>query len=443
VTAAERAAAATADVWDAVTSGEPATVVDSPPGAGKSTLVREISRRAAAAGRVPVVVQTNEQADDMVRGFLADLDRGRGAGLTVGRLHASHHQVPADIARDPRVRSSNDIRQLRDCDVLVAPGKKWAFVRDDRMRFAIVDEAYQMRSDLLMPVGLLADRLLLVGDPGQLAPFTAADDTDLRGMTLSPLGTAAGTILTTHPHAPLITLPVSWRLPPSAAEVVSDAFYETPFSSGVNVGVRALRLPVGAVENSEQVALRAASDSGWAMLALPDLFMPQTDPGAVDALARLVHEALASGATTHDETGHRPLAASDIAVGVTHRDQRARVAAAVNQICAAHGLPAGSVVVDTANRLQGRQYELVIAWHPLSGRRDASAFHLEAGRLCVLLSRHRQACVVVTRGGLRQQLEAHPSTDPVWLGERLPVVDGWSAHLALLDHLDQHTVTAA
>jgi hypothetical protein len=31
------------------------------------------------------------------------------------------------------------------------------------------------------------------------------------------------------------------------------------------------------------------------MLTLPDLFMPQTDPGAVAALADLVHEALAAG----------------------------------------------------------------------------------------------------------------------------------------------------
>jgi hypothetical protein len=30
---------------------------------------------------------------------------------------------------------------------------------------------------------------------------------------------------------------------------------------------------------------------------------------------------------------------------------------------------------------------------------DASAFHLDSGRLCVLASRHRQACVFVGRAG--------------------------------------------
>ncbi|WP_432644254.1 hypothetical protein [Nocardia cyriacigeorgica] len=48
------------------------------------------------------------------------------------------------------------------------------------------------------------------------------------------------------------------------------------------------------------------------------------------------------------------------------------------------------VAVNTANRLQGPEFEVVIVVHPLSGRRDATAFHLEAGRLCVLTSRHRQ-----------------------------------------------------
>ena len=98
------------------------------------------------------------------------------------------------------------------------------------------------------------------------------------------------------------------------------------------------------------------------------------------------------------------------------------------------------VLVDTANRLQGREFDVVIVLHPLSGRRDATAFHLEAGRLCVLTSRHRHACIVVARGGIPELLDAHPSVEPVHLGVPAKFPDGWEAHQALFAHLSKFKV---
>jgi len=76
--------------------------------------------------------------------------------------------------------------------------------------------------------------------------------------------------------------------------------------------------------------------------------------------------------------------------------------------------------------------------HPLSGRRDATAFHLEAGRLCVLASRHRHACVVVARAGIAELLDAHPSTEPVHLNVPAKFPEGWVANQMLLTHLARH-----
>ena len=81
-----------------------------------------------------------------------------------------------------------------------------------------------------------------------------------------------------------------------------------------------------------------------------------------------------------------------------------------------------SVMVDTANRLQGLTFEVVIAWHPLAGSPVTDAFHLDPGRLCVLLTRHRQACIVVgrdtdrasARGGFRRPRPAS------WAGTPIP-----------------------
>jgi superfamily I DNA and/or RNA helicase len=130
----------------------------------------------------------------------------------------------------------------------------------------------------------------------------------------------------------------------------------------------------------------------------------------------------------------RPVTPDRIAVGAAHRDQVAALRTALAD------LP--DVTVDTANRLQGREYDVTVVLHPLSGRRDATAFHLEAGRLCVLTSRHRQACVVVGRAGIRELLDTHPSAEPVHLHEPVKFPDGWAANQTVMGHLEAHSIAA-
>ncbi|GAA4208208.1 AAA family ATPase [Actinocatenispora rupis] len=436
MTAAADHAAAVEQTWSYVDGGARTVVVDSPPGAGKSTLVRQLTQRLVdAGGQVPIITQTNDQADDLAASIAAAV-----APAAVGRLHSGEYRAPEDAP--PTIAYSTRAADLAACPVLIATAAKWAFVSGDDHHFelGVVDEAYQMSSAALVRVAGLFDRLLLVGDPGQLSPFTVADEHVLRSLATWPLDTAAGTILRNHPDTPVVPLPVSWRLPPSAASVVSDAFYTRPFRAGSPPGERALRLP-SAGTDAVGAVLATAAETGWGLLELPEAYLPRTDPECVAAIATLVGRLLGAGASTVDGSGTRALTPADVAVGVTHRDQRAYVRGAVDAALAVQGIPAGAVTVDTANRLQGRQYEVVVAWHPLSGRRDASAFHLEAGRLCVLASRHRQACVVVGRGGIAAQLAAYPADEPVWLGADTPQVDGWAANVAFLDHVGRARVS--
>jgi hypothetical protein len=155
---------------------------------------------------------------------------------------------------------------------------------------------------------------------------------------------------------------------------------------------------------------------------------------AIEVVADLAARLLQRRPVGYSEHGVRAVTANRIAIGAAHRDQVAAIRAAV----AARGI---EVTADTANRLQGREYDVTIVLHPLSGRRDATTFHLESGRLCVLTSRHRHACILVARAGIADLLDAHPASEPVPLNISVGFTDGWAANQAMMAHLHEHRVT--
>ncbi|WP_229715751.1 AAA family ATPase [Mangrovihabitans endophyticus] len=408
-----------------LTSGDHrGVVVDSPPGAGKSTLVVRAAGVLAATGAPLIIVaQTNEQVDDLI-------DRLGGAhpALPVGRLSAVDY-VPSERVRGhPRCRVGVKVADLGEPAVTIGTAAKWATVTDGVWPWAIVDEAYQMRSDALLRVAPRFARALFVGDPGQLDPFSTVEVDRWTGLSWDPMQSAVAVLLRHNPDLPVHRLPVSWRLPHTAAPVVAEAFYPfTGFRSGTGPGDRSLTFGRPADDERDAV-LDTAAATGWGLHELPARFTVRTDAQAAAACADLAVRALAREAVAVSEKGSARLSADRVAIGAAHRDQ----AAAIRSF-----LPpwASGVTVDTANRLQGREYDLTVVLHPLSGRQDATAFHLESGRLCVLTSRHRHACVVVARAGIADLLDAHPSTEPVHLNVPVKFPDGWEANQAMLAHL--------
>ncbi|GGK89948.1 helicase [Sphaerisporangium melleum] len=405
-------------------------VVDSPPGAGKSTLVVRAAGHLAATGEpLMIVAQTNEQVDDLIVRLAEE-----HPDVPVGRLSAADYAVPQRVIG--RARVGTKLPDLGDAAIVVATADKWAWAAGGRIwPWAIVDEAYQMRSDKLLRVAGLFERALFVGDPGQLDPFSVVDGDRWAGLSWDPLQSAVAVLLRHNPDLPVHRLPVSWRLPASAAPVVSEAFYPfTGFRAGTAPGERRLSFTAGGPRTAPDRALEEAAETGWALYELPSRHTVRTDAEAVQAVAMLATRLLQRAPVAFSERGERPVTADRVAVGAAHRDQVAAIQAA--------GLPEG-VTVDTANRLQGREYDVTIVLHPLSGRRDATAFHLESGRLCVLTSRHRHACVVVARAGIPELLDAHPSAETVQLGVPVKFPDGWEANQAVLAHLAAHRVQAA
>ncbi|TDB81400.1 AAA family ATPase [Micromonospora sp. KC721] len=402
-------------------------VVDSPPGAGKSTLVVRAAGELAAAGEpLMIVAQTNEQVDDLI-----DRLAGKAPELRVGRLSAADYQPSERVKGHDNVRVAAKVADLGGPAVVIGTAAKWATVTEGLWPWAIVDEAYQMRSDALLRVAGRFARALFVGDPGQLDPFSTVETARWTGLTWDPMQAAVAVLLRHNPELPVHRLPVSWRLPASAAPVVAEAFYPfTGFRAGTDAGDRALAFTEPGAGDAYDAAVETAAASGWAWHELPARHTPRTDGEAASACAELALRVLRRGAVAVSEhaPAGAPVTADRIAVGAAHRDQVAAIRARL-------GTAGAGVTVDTANRLQGREYDVTIVLHPLSGRRDATAFHLESGRLCVLTSRHRHACVVVARAGIGELLDAYPSTEPVHLDVPVRFPDGWAANHTMLSHL--------
>ena len=175
-----------------------AVLAEAPPGAGKSTLTASVAEAITSQEQdltLPVVTQTNEQADDLVRSLVH-----RFPNLIVARLVASGGPSAsiAELAgKSLLIGTQSDHTSMAQARVVVGTARKWQYERS-RMQenrllktfpFALIDEAYQMRSDMLLGIADLYDTLFCVGDPGQLDPFTTVDDSLWKGCrTRRPVG---------------------------------------------------------------------------------------------------------------------------------------------------------------------------------------------------------------------------------------------------------------
>jgi AAA domain len=415
--------------------GDRARLTKAPAGAGKTGAVtRLVDALADDDANVGVIAQTNEQAFDLV-GRIAEIAPKR----EISFLPASAVLLPAEKRR-PNV-TIVDTKNLRSAKVIVATADKWAYSRADipegRFDAGVVDEGYQMQSAKLLRIADLFPSLDFLGDPGQLDPFSTVDDVRWRGLAVNPVLNAVDALLAYRGDEVAVrALPVTRRLPVSAAGVIREVFYpELDFGPGSEEGDRELVLRTRSLRggNAPDVWSTAAAE-GWAYLELPHRLVIQPDREIVTALGELVQCLFESKPMLRDEKNRGKtvaLAQSRVAVGVSHRNQRAAALVELQR------RSLGEVVVDTANRLQGREFDVVVVWHPLAGRRDASAFHLDAGRAAVLTTRHRHACVVVGRAGARQLLEDHAPPSEYELGVTRQVeFDGWEAHARLLEHLE-------
>jgi AAA domain-containing protein len=412
-------------------NGERAIRLDSPPGAGKTRVVEYLAVQ--ALGQLDescmVVTQTNEQAFDLAR----RLARGYSK-LQFTLFLKKDLVVPRDVLA---LRNLHLVRKTADLPagpcVVISNATKWSWVSEDHLTSfdcQIVDEAFQLPDYRFHQIAGLAERVVLVGDPGQIAPVVTCEIERWKCDPAGPQIACPRALLKRHPGVRQIKLPVSRRLVPDTVDFIQPAFYpELAFTALSARGERGLRVPVrGAMPIDGAIDL-AARGASLVALELPAIVTGEVDEELACAVVSLITRLLQRRTELYDGDTEQRITAAMIGVTCAHVSQ-------VNAI--RERLPAdlSEVLVETSDRFQGLERPVMVIHHPLSGRVDATLFHLDAGRLCVMASRHRIACFVVSRRGVEDLLLRYaPSGERVLGLEEDSEFSGWSAHLFIARRL--------
>ena len=391
----------TAGVLHSAWSGDPAVVVPSPPGAGKTRLVALLAATLAdrADLRVGVAAQTRDQA--------AEIARRLGALACPARLiwPAAHPSPDLDTTTGSTavvVKGRAGRYPTSGGGVIVATTARWTFADPTVLAcdVMIVDEAWQATYADLGALGAFAPQVVCVGDPGQIDPVVTGQTRRWADSPTGPHRPAPAALVAAHGDAiSVVTLRHTWRLGPTTTNLIQPVFYpDLPFTS---------RRPDEHLSDPQGHRLPEVSAIPVNGAAGPG------DPAFAHTCADHARSLLGSTLTTQD--GTRPLVAADLAVVAAHVSQAAAVRALLSD------LP--DVLVGTANQLQGMERPAAVVLHPLAGYRDPTAFGTDLGRACVMLSRHRAHLTVVTDTATATVLRG-PDPDPLTL-----------AHRALLDAL--------
>ena len=418
----------------AIHGSDPIIIVDSPPGAGKTFLVECACAVALDQPqfRVAVITPNVAQAYDIAE-RLTYFD---GINLTV--MHAKDRTLPPVLA--------GQVNELKGWNpsVTATPGVVVANVHVLAQRIEtlathefdllILDEAYQLDSSNFLSVSPLAPRILMVGDPGQLAPVQQIDTANLEAAEHKMHRPAPAYVLDRFPDTPVFSLPATRRLTVDTASYVQPAFYpDLPFQSVVDDQNRKLDFAAAGIASPIDSALDAVA-SGASIIAL-------TLPGDAPPHEEVDHELAALGAQVAHRIiqrqagwrGNDTLAEGDIGCIDPHIVSGGAWAQQLR------GLGHDHVEVDTVERWQGRQKPIMIVRHPLSTVGRPTGFELERGRWCVSLSRHLLGCIILARASVDQVIEQYlHRSDSAAAGAEDTVWGGYVAHRKIWTQLKEN-----
>jgi hypothetical protein len=402
----------TQTLLERLTSGEEtAEVVASPPGAGKTRLLVRLCVALAEQGKaIGVVCQTNQQVNDVAKRLVKETP-----DCPIIRFLSSTASFSNQIDGTVSIRKASEFPDGKK--IVVGTSAKWSLIEKCEVLDALlIDEAWQMTFSTFLPIMRFTGRFLIIGDPGQLPPVVTTS-TERWATSAVPPHKAAPELLLRVGGIQMHQLPATWRLPHDSAKAIAP-FYDFAFESAAQPTERRFsRAGSGPLDDIER-ALSVLNDRSTTLLLVssPSRGTLATGDREVAAMiAQTAVRALETGAVATSRDRAKPrndiLLPQDIGITASRREM---VRAIRDE------LPSElrtQIRVDTAERWQGSECELMIIAHPLSSVRVPSEFDLATGRLCVMASRHRCGLIIVTRDHVPDTLAGHMPSATQPLGQ--------------------------
>jgi DNA replication ATP-dependent helicase Dna2 len=434
--------------------GQPVTLVWGPPGTGKTYLLAWMLLGFAGAARSrgePLRVLLTAATHRAVANVLQKLDRetraaGLGSPLRMVKLVGSGSEADRELAGSrvellPDERLEGVLAEAEERrEPLVVGGTVWSLWK--RMRRAaeagegedaaplrpwfdlvVIDEASQMKvaeAAIAMSAMRAGAQVILSGDDRQLAPV-------VRGRYARDAGSLFGSVfehLARH-HARL-PLRESRRMNRVLVEYPRSLFYPGLFSADPEQRVRVAAPAAGAPDDALRELFLDPDDAvvlctyrgaqGTARNAF--------EAGLAARLVALARRDLLDPATGEPFASER-FVAEALAVISPHRAQNAAILAELHAL----GLqPAELPVVDTVERMQGNERQMIVVSYAVADREYAEAeaeFLLDPNRFNVAITRARAKLVVLVS---QEVLDALPADEEVLAGSM--ALKGFVAHCA-------------
>lgn len=341
-----------AQALESLFSGEPATVISSPPGAGKTTTMVDLASFLLRHCDLEVELWTPTRAGAyaLAEKIVTEVDAHDPGGDCAVVLAVNNLTPPDNMLDRPRAKRHVTVRTVAS-----------AVLSQPKVEVALVDEAYQVTYADLASASDRVEQLLMVGDSGQIGPVVTADVSLFAKRAIQPHTRAPEYFLSKgYKH---LTIPHTFRLGPVTTEAI-QCLYEFPFASK-RPPVR-LRLDGRSLDEIEGVPVDP--------VPTPDHF------DAARAVVARVKRLLFAEVVTDD--GATKVGEERLAVVVAHNAQVAAITALLEHEGLTH------VAVGTADSMQGGQWDVMVALDPITGYEIPAGHQMHTGRLCVMASRH-------------------------------------------------------